>query len=87
MQALKNPRVKEAKYNSYADSAESFRLDDGDLVQGLTDPGKFAAALQDAGRYGIDTTTGKPVPGYVGDVAGTINGLALIESPECFPVG
>ena len=54
---------------------------------GAADPGQerpeaFAAALQNAGKFGIDPTTGAKVPTHVGGIAGTILGLRPIVAPE-----
>lgn len=77
-----NPNVKVATFASYADSAESFRLDYGSIVQNLSDPTKFAAALQNAGKYGINPD-GSKVASFVADTAGTIDGLAKrIDCPR-----
>ena len=70
-----NTKVKVATFASYGDSAESFRLDYGSLVQNLADSAKFAAALQNAGKYGINPD-GSKVSNFVTDTAGTISGLA-----------
>jgi hypothetical protein len=44
----------------------------------LRDAEAFATALQNSGKFGIDTTTGAKVPSYVGGVAATIRGLRAI---------
>jgi RHS repeat-associated protein len=70
-------KVQMAQYASYADSAESFALSrGGHLVTDIADATTFAQKLQDAGLYGIDPDTGKKVKSYVGDVVGTIGGIA-----------
>jgi hypothetical protein len=74
---IPNHTVQMAGFKSYADSASAFAQLWGYLVQGVSDPSTFAANLQNARVYGIDPGTGAKVPGFVGNVAGTINGLAL----------
>jgi len=64
-----------ATFASYADSAESFSQQYGYLIKNISSPRDFAAALQNAGKYGINKN-GSKVATFVGDVAGTINGLA-----------
>ena len=73
--ARADSKVKVATFASYADSAESFRLDYGSIVKGISDPTKFAAALQNAGKYGINPD-GSKVASFVGSTAATIRGLA-----------
>jgi RHS repeat-associated protein len=75
--AADNPKAKLATFASYADSAESFGLAYGWIVSGLTNPSEFAAALKNAGKYGIDPKTGAKVKSFVGDTARTIEGLAM----------
>jgi flagellum-specific peptidoglycan hydrolase FlgJ len=65
-----------ATYASYAASAQSFEDQYGSIVEGITDPAAFAAALQNAGKYGINFD-GSKVSGFVGETRNTINGLAL----------
>jgi flagellum-specific peptidoglycan hydrolase FlgJ len=65
-----------AKFASYADSAESFRLDYGSIVQNISDPAGFARALQDAGKYGINRD-GTKVSTFVKELSNTVAGLAL----------
>lgn len=52
------------------------RNSSGAIVQGVTDPSAFASDLQNAGKYGIDTTAGKPVPSFVPSFVGTYGGVA-----------
>ena len=70
--------TKVATFASYADSLRSFTAISGSIVQGKRDPKAFAAALQNSGKFGIDIRTGAKLPGYVGDVAGTIRGIRSI---------
>ncbi len=70
-----DPTVKVATFAGYGDSAESFRLDYGSLVKNISDPAKFAASLQNAGKYGINSD-GSKVATFVGSTAATIRGLA-----------
>jgi hypothetical protein len=68
--------VKVAMFASYGDSAESFARAYGSLVRNISDPSAFAAALQNAGKYGINRD-GTKVPDFVKEVANTVAGLAL----------
>jgi hypothetical protein len=77
MQAKRGP-VKVATFASYADNLKSFIALSGPLIQDKSDPEAFAAALQNAGKFGIDPTTGAKISTYVGGVAGTILGLRPI---------
>jgi hypothetical protein len=70
--------TKVAIFASYADSLKSFVNISGSLVRGKSDPEAFAAALQNSGKFGINTDTGAKMPAYVGGVAGTIRGLRPI---------
>ena len=74
----KDLRTKAATFASYADSLRSFVAISGSLVEGKAEPEEFAAALQNSGKFGIDTQTGAKVPSYVGGVAATIRGLRSI---------
>jgi hypothetical protein len=65
-----------ATYDSYGASAQSFADQYGYIVRDITAPAAFAAALQNAGKYGINRN-GTKVPGFVGETENTINGLAL----------
>jgi hypothetical protein len=67
-----------ATFASYADNLRSFAAIAGSLVRGVSDPSDFAAALQNSGKFGIDTRTGQKRPDYVPGVAGTIRGLRPI---------
>jgi len=67
-----------ATFASYADSLRSFFATSGSVVRGVIDPAKFAAGLQDSGKFGIDPDSGQKRPTYVGDVAATIRGLRAI---------
>jgi len=71
-------RTKVATFTTYADSLRSFVAISGSLVRGKSDPEVFAAALQDSGKFGVDTRTGAKMPSYVTDVARTIRGLRPI---------
>jgi hypothetical protein len=78
VQAQRNKKVRLATFASYADSASAFVSETKSIVQGRSDPETFAAALQNSGKFGIDTTTGAKVTGYVDDVAATIKKLRPI---------
>ena len=52
----------------------------GSIVRGKVSPEAFAAALQNSGKFGIDTETGAKAPTYVHDVAATIRGLRAVVS-------
>jgi len=67
--------IKMAKFASISDSVRSFVDQYGHLVKGISDPEKFAAALQNAGKYGIDPDDGSKVEGFVSDVGSTIRHL------------
>ena len=69
--------VKVAVFASYADSLASFAQQYGHIVKGKSDPTEFAAALQDAGKYGIKAKGGK-VSSFVSGTAATIRGLRSI---------
>lgn len=77
VQAKRGP-AKVATFASYADSLKSFAQISGSLVRDKSDPEAFAAALQNSGKFGVDTTTGAKVPTYVPNVAATIRGLRAI---------
>lgn len=77
--ARKTP-VKVATFASYADSLRSFVVTAGSIIRGKADPEEFAAALQNSGKFGIDTETGAKMPTYVHDTAATIRGLRAIVS-------
>ena len=77
MQAKRGP-AKVTIFASYADSLKSFVAVSGSLIQNKSDPEAFAAALQNSGKFGINTDTGTKMPAYVGSVAGTIRGLRAI---------
>ena len=83
MQARENAKAKLARFPSYLASAQAFAASYGYLVQGVTDPTTFARNLQDAGKFGIDTTTGKPVKEYVPNVTNTINNYAAALAAGC----
>lgn len=76
MQALNGP-AKVAKFASYADSLKSFVAISGSIVRGKRDPGAFAAALQNSGKFSVNQN-GVKVATYVSNVAGTIRGLRAI---------
>jgi flagellum-specific peptidoglycan hydrolase FlgJ len=61
----KDGRTKVATFASYADSLKSFIAISGSLIRGRRDPIAFAAALQNAGKFGINTKTGGKMPAYV----------------------
>jgi hypothetical protein len=61
----KNSDVKMEPYKSYADNAQDFANQFGNLVQGEKDPVEFARKLQDSGKYGIEPKTGAKVPYFV----------------------
>ena len=66
-----------ATYASYLASALGFdQSKSGQLIQNMSDPARVAAALQDAGLYGMNRD-GSKVANFVRDVSNTINGLAL----------
>jgi flagellum-specific peptidoglycan hydrolase FlgJ len=64
-----------ATFSSYSASAQAFAQQYGSIVQGITDPSAFAAALQNSGKFGVNQN-GTPVPSYVGSTAATIRGIA-----------
>ncbi len=70
-----NNRV--ATFDSPEDSFHSFSTDMAGIVKSKQRPEDFAAALQNAGKFGIDPTTGSKIPTFVSDTAGTIKGLRI----------
>ncbi|HEX3675347.1 MAG TPA: hypothetical protein VHU87_13830 [Rhizomicrobium sp.] len=64
-----------AQFDNYTDSADSFAVTQGGIVQGISDPSQFAAALQNAREYGINPD-GTPVKSFVSQTARTIGGVA-----------
>jgi hypothetical protein len=72
-------KTKLATFASYADNLRSFVAESGSVVQGISGPSEFAAALQNSGKYGIKRG-GSKVPTYVHDMALTIQGLRSIIS-------
>jgi flagellum-specific peptidoglycan hydrolase FlgJ len=77
MPALGDPKVKVAKFPSYAESGRSFVKRYGNLVRDKADPREFAAALQNSGKFGVNQD-GSKVPSYVDGVARTIRGIRSI---------
>jgi hypothetical protein len=75
-------RTRVATFASYADSLRSFVATVGGIIQGKADPEDFAAALQNAGKFGIDPATGGKMPSYVHDTAATIRGLRALVSRQ-----
>jgi hypothetical protein len=73
-----------ATFASFADSLRAFVGESGSVIQGVSDPVSFASALQNSRKYGIDTKTGLPVPGYVSRVAATIRSLRPFIAPGVF---
>jgi hypothetical protein len=69
-----NGKVRMATFASYEDSLRSWANRYADLVRGISDPAEFAAALQDAGAYGINPD-GSKVQGFVQSTANTIIGI------------
>jgi len=67
--------AKVSKFETFGDSFLAFAIRYKSLVQGVSDPEKFAAILQDRASFGRDMDTGAPVKSYVADVAGTIRRL------------
>ena len=72
--------VRVATFTSFADSLRSFTAIAGSLVRGISNPSEFGAALQNSGKFGIDTVTGQKKPDYVPELAATIRGLRPIIS-------
>lgn len=70
-----NANARLARFSSVDDSFKSFVAKYASGLTGVSDPGQFAAILQDRYKFGRDTTTGRKVPGYVKNVASTIEGL------------
>jgi hypothetical protein len=70
--------IKVATFSSYADGLGSFVAVSGAVVEGESEPEAFVAALQNSGKFGIDTTSGAKDSMYVGGVAATIRGLSSI---------
>jgi len=66
--ATKNPDVDIAMFKNFEDSMNSFIQSKGHLVEGISDPTAFAWALQNNGRFGIDTDNDTQVPTYVSDI-------------------
>jgi RHS repeat-associated protein len=64
-----------ATFDSYAASAQSFADQYGYIVKNITDPAAFAAALQNARKYGINFN-GTKVANFVSSTQNTINGIA-----------
>jgi hypothetical protein len=71
--------TKVATFASYADNLRSFVAESGSVVQGISDPNEFAAALQNSGKYGIKRD-GSKVSTFVPNTALTIQGLRSIIS-------
>lgn len=70
-------KTKVATFASYADSLRSFAAVSGSIIRDVRDPSDFAAALQNSGKFGVNST-GTKVPSYVGSVPATIRGLRSI---------
>lgn len=68
-------KVKVSTFATIGDSFRSFVTQYGRHVKGIHDPATFAAALQDAGKYGINATTGAKEKGFVPGVVSTIRHL------------
>lgn len=83
LQAARGPAEVDT-FTSYADSLRSFVATAGAIIRGKVSPTEFAAALQDAGKFGIDPDTGGKKPSYVRDTAATIRGLGVIVSRRGF---
>lgn len=64
-----------AAYDSIQDSFMSFADKYADILKNKRDAIEFATALQKQAKFGIDTKTGNPKPGYIPSVAATIKGL------------
>jgi hypothetical protein len=69
------PHPKVATYASYADCLSDFVDKYKKLISGVKDPGEFSRILQEAGKFGVDTVTGKPLPEYTSKAAATIRSL------------
>jgi hypothetical protein len=78
MPIARNPDEKMAMFNSYEDSLKSFVHSNANLMRGKSDPVAFMTALQNSGKFGINTTTGEKMPHYVRDTAATIRGLRSV---------
>jgi hypothetical protein len=74
--AARNPKVRMPVFGSYDDCAKMFEISYGNIVKGITDARTFAAALQDAGKYGINPD-GSKVPTFVHDVALIAHNFAI----------
>lgn len=72
------PRARLATFESYGDSLRSFGVIAHPFAQGVGEPTAFATALQNSGKFGIDTETGRKRADYVPGVAATIRGLRPI---------
>lgn len=71
--AQNNPRLKMSIFPSYKVSIQSFAETNGRFIRGLRDPSQIGDVLQEDGKMGRDTTTGAKVPGYVKDIANSID--------------
>jgi flagellum-specific peptidoglycan hydrolase FlgJ len=80
MSCLGSSSCSMATFGSYLDSAEAFAATKGALITNISDATTFAQTLQSRGGFGINTTTGQPVPNYVPNTAATINGLGVLIS-------
>lgn len=77
VQAQGDPKVKVAVFPSYAESGRSLIETAGNVVRGKADPREFADALQNGGKFGINSD-GSKVPTYVDGFAGTARGIRSI---------
>jgi flagellum-specific peptidoglycan hydrolase FlgJ len=64
-----------AAFKDFEASAQAFANNYGKLVKNQADPTHFFAALQKSGKFGIDPTTGTPVPTYITSGAATARGI------------
>jgi hypothetical protein len=75
VRAAKPPYGKISTYNSYADSVGDFVDRYRKYIDGVKDPEEFARILQRVAKFGVNTETGEPRPGYPSSVAATARSL------------
>jgi hypothetical protein len=73
--SAKPPHPRISTYDSYAASVGEFVDRYKKYVDGVKDPEAFARILQRVGKFGVDTETGAPRPGYAKSVAATARSL------------
>jgi hypothetical protein len=64
-----------SQFDDYAQSLQAFVDRKGDIVRNISDPVAFATALQNDGKFGINTDTGSNVMAYVSTLSSIIRSL------------